>query len=91
MIDVPENIKEIIDSSVKEAFAPFGKILEQNNKQEQTEKENDLDGVSDAVKHWLYDKTEQPFAGRTIYAKSFGGGMSPNEIEKMKPIHVKNE
>lgn len=86
MIDVPENIKEIIDSSIKEAFAPFGKILEQKpheEKQEITNKDERLDGVSEAVKAFLKDQKEQPFAGKTIAIKRIGGGTSPADIEKM--------
>ena len=87
MIDVPENIKEIIDSSIKEAFAPFGKILEQKPhqvKQEIANKDERLDGVSEAVKAFLKDQKEQPFAGKTIAIKRIsGGGTSPADIEKM--------
>ena len=87
MIDVPENIKEIIDSSIKEAFAPFGKILEQKpheEKQEIANKDERLDGVSEAVKAFLKDQKEQPFAGKQINTVRYGGcGTRPSDIEKM--------
>lgn len=87
MAEIPENLKEIIDSSIKAAFAPFEKILEQSagkEPQEPTKVEKELDGVSEAVKAFLKDQKEQPFAGKTIAIKRIGGGgTSPADIEKM--------
>lgn len=61
MIDVPENIKELIDSTVKEQFAAFEKMVNGNG-----DKNNGNKGVSDPVKHYLNDLQNNPFAGKDI-------------------------
>lgn len=87
MAEIPENLKEIIDSSIKAAFAPFEKILEQSagkEPQEPTKVEKELDGVSECVKAYIKDMKEQPFAGKQINTVRYGGcGTRPSDIEKM--------
>ena len=87
MIDVPKNLKEIID----DALSPFMNELNKLNQDKPKSKEElakeleNNDGVSDEVKAWLKDKQENPWSGKPLN-EAARVGISPEELKKMRTL-----
>ena len=86
-MDVPENLKEIIDEALHESLSPFFDGLSQADSQQAKGNEvvDDCD-VSEAVKQWVKDKVENLFVGKELNEISCVGRTTPEQLREMKTL-----